>query len=97
MRRPHFCRLLLPSAAEIQGGGGTAGDFPRRAGRAQFLSGLYFPAVVQLVVSLLGYLLFWLILPLLAALGIAIWGLVEGIVILAGGRPVDAKGVPLKD
>ena len=54
-------------------------------------------AVVQLVVSLLGYLLFWLILPLLAALGIAIWGLVEGIVILAGGRPVDAKGVPLKD
>ena len=69
VRRPHFCRLLLPSAAEIQGG----------------------------VVSLLGYLLFWLILPLLAALGIAIWGLVEGIVILAGGRPVDAKGVPLKD
>ena len=49
------------------------------------------------MVSLLGYLLFWLILPLLAALGIAIWGLVEGIVILAGGRPVDAKGVPLKD
>ena len=30
-------------------------------------------------------------------LGAAIWGLVEGIMILTGSIPADAKGVPLVD
>ncbi len=94
---PTSAAYYYPVRQKSRVAAGLLGIFLGGLGVHNFYLGFTSRAVVQLVVSLLGYLLFWLILPLLAALGIAIWGLVEGIVILAGGRPVDAKGVPLKD
>ena len=50
-------------------------------------------AVIQLIVSLVGGFLTCGV----ASLGIYIWALIEGIMILTGKIAVDGKGVPLKE
>ncbi len=54
-------------------------------------------AVIQLCVSLVGIILSCFGIGVFIAGGIAIWGLVEGIMILAGSINVDGKGIPLRD
>lgn len=76
---------------------GLLGIFLGGLGVHNFYLGFTSRAVVQLTVTLLGCLFFWLVLPFFAAIGMAVWGLVEGIMILAGNRPWDANGIPLKD
>ena len=56
-------------------------------GAHNFYLGFTAKAIVQLLITLT---------VLLCPIS-AIWGLVEGILILVGERPVDARGVPLKD
>lgn len=62
-----------------------------------FYLGYTAKAVIQLCVSLLGLVLCCVGIGVFVITGIAIWGLVEGIMILAGSINVDGKGVPLKD
>lgn len=62
-----------------------------------FYLGYTSKAVIQLCVSIVGLLLSCFVIGTFIVIGIAIWGLVEGIMILAGSINVDAKGVPLKD
>lgn len=52
-------------------------------------------AVLQLVLTIVGLILSIVIVGVFLVLGIYIWALVEGILILAGSRTVDAKGIPL--
>ncbi len=62
-----------------------------------FYLGYTSKAVIQLCVSIVGLLLSCLGIGIFIVAGIAIWGLVEGIMILAGSINADAKGVPLRD
>jgi len=62
-----------------------------------FYLGYTSKAVIQLCVSIVGLLLSCFVIGTFIVLGIAIWGLVEGIMILAGSINVDARGIPLKD
>ena len=72
---------------------GLLGIFLGSLGVHNFYLGNTTRALIQLLVSLLAG-------PLtlgLASIGMGIWGLVEGIMILAGSIKVDGKGVPLRD
>ncbi len=62
-----------------------------------FYLGYTSKAVIQLCVSIVGLLLSCFVIGAFIVMGIAIWGLVEGIMILAGSINVDGKGIPLKD
>ena len=71
------------------------GIFLGAFGVHNFYLGYTTKAVIQLVCSAVGVLLSCLILPAFVVLGIEIWGLVEGIMILTGRIDRDAKGMPL--
>lgn len=62
-----------------------------------FYLGYTSKAVIQLVLSLVGYLLCCVYIGIFVVLGIWIWGLVEGIMILTGKIDKDAQGNYLKD
>ena len=62
-----------------------------------FYLGYTAKAVTQLVLSLIGYLLCCVYIGIFLVLGIWIWGLVEGIMILTGKIDKDAQGNYLKD
>ena len=72
---------------------GLLGIFLGGLGVHNFYLGYTKKAVIQLLVSLLGGLFTCGI----ATLGISIWGLVEGIMILTGSINVDGNGAPLRD
>ena len=72
---------------------GLLGIFLGGLGIHNFYLGKTNRALVQLLVSLIAG-------PLtcgIAAIGMSIWGLVEGIMILTGSIATDANGVPLKE
>ncbi len=62
-----------------------------------FYLGYTTKAVIQLCVTIVGLLLSCIVIGAFIVMGIAIWGLVEGVMILAGSINVDGKGIPLKD
>lgn len=72
---------------------GLLGIFLGSLGIHNFYLGFTSKAVIQLVVSVVGGILTCG----LASIGVSIWGLVEGVMILTGSINQDAKGVPLKD
>ncbi len=72
---------------------GLLGIFLGGFGVHNFYLGYTKKAVIQLVVSLAG----GIVTCGIATLAIEIWGLVEGIMILAGSINVDGQGIPLKD
>ena len=76
---------------------GLLGIFLGQFGVHNFYLGYTSKAVVQLVCTIVGYLLSCVGIGLFVVLGISIWALVEGIMILAGSNKTDAKGIPLKD
>lgn len=77
---------------------GLFGIFLGCFGVHNFYLGYTSRAVTQLVLTIVSYPLMCLFgLGVLLLMGISIWGLVEGIMILAGKINVDAKGIPLKD
>lgn len=58
-----------------------------------FYLGYTSKAVIQLCVSLIGGVLTCSI----ATIGVWIWAIVEGVMLLTGSIAVDGKGIPLKD
>lgn len=77
---------------------GLLGIFLGCYGVHNFYLGYTGKAVTQLVLTLVGYLFVCCGgIGIFLVLGIVIWTLVEGIMILAGKIDTDANGVPLKD
>lgn len=62
-----------------------------------FYLGYTSKAVTQLVLTIVGILLCCIFIGAFLVLGIEIWGIVEGVMILTGKIDRDANGVPLKD
>lgn len=92
------CGVALTGAASQEGAkskmaAGLLGIFLGSLGIHNFYLGYTTKAIIQLVASLVGGLLTCG----LATIGIWVWGLVEGIMILTGKINVDGKGNPLKD
>lgn len=78
---------------------GLLGIFLGGWGAHNFYLGYTSKAVVQLVLTLISILLMCCTFGIsgIIAIGIAIWGLVEGIMILTGAINTDANGFSLKD
>ena len=76
---------------------GLLGIFLGAFGVHNFYLGYTAKAIIQLSVSLLGIVLSCIGIGAFITLGIEIWGLVEGIMILTGKINVDGKGIPLAD
>lgn len=76
---------------------GLLGIFLGHLGVHNFYLGYTSKAVIQLVLSIVGYCTVCLGIGSLIILGTAIWGLVEGIMILTGSISSDADGRKLKD
>lgn len=76
---------------------GLLGIFLGSFGVHNFYLGYTSKAVTQLVLTLVGYVLCCVVVGVFLVIGIAIWGLVEGIMILTGKINTDAKGNPLCD
>lgn len=76
---------------------GLLGIFLGCYGAHNFYLGYTSRAVTQLVLTLVGIVLSCVVVGVFLVVGIQIWGLVEGIMILAGKIETDAKGIPLKD
>ncbi len=76
---------------------GILGIFLGAFGVHNFYLGYTSKAVIQLVCTIVGFVLSCIVIGAFVVLGIEIWGLVEGIMILCGKINVDGKGMPLKD
>lgn len=81
-----------PAAQKSKLAAGLLGIFLGGFGVHNFYLGYTQRAVIQLVLGLLGFLTCGI-----TSIGAAIWGLVEGIMILTGSIKVDGKGNPLKE
>lgn len=76
---------------------GILGIFLGAFGVHNFYLGYTQRAVIQLVATILGFVLSCTGIGVLVVLGIEIWGLVEGIMILCGKIDTDGQGNPLAD
>lgn len=76
---------------------GLLGIFLGQFGVHNFYLGYTSKAITQLVLTIVGYLLCCIVVGVFIVIGISIWGLVEGIMILVGKIDKDAKGIPLTD
>ncbi len=76
---------------------GLLGIFLGEFGIHNFYLGYTTKAIVQLSLTILGWILTCIVIGGFLVAGMAIWGLVEGIFILTGKINVDGHGVPLTD
>ena len=76
---------------------GLLGIFLGAFGVHNFYLGYTSKAVTQLVLTIVGLVLSCIGIGVFLVWGIGIWGLVEGIMILAGSIKTDGEGRPLKD
>lgn len=76
---------------------GLLGIFLGSFGIHNFYLGYTKKAVTQLVLTIIGYVLCCVGIGILFLFATSIWGLVEGIMILAGKSDTDAEGKKLKD
>ena len=76
---------------------GLLGIFLGGFGVHNFYLGYTSKAVTQLVLTIVGYVLCCIGIGIFLVFGVGIWGLVEGIMILAGKIDTDANGKPLAD
>lgn len=76
---------------------GLFGIFLGAFGVHNFYLGYTGKAVAQLVLTIVGYILCCIVVGIFFVMATSIWGLVEGIMILAGKIDVDANGVKLID
>ena len=74
---------------------GLLGIFLGSFGAHNFYLGYTSKAIIQLVCTIVGFLTSCIGIGVLVVLGITIWGLVEGIMILCGKIEVDGQGNPL--
>ena len=75
------------------------GFFMAIGGVGRLYAGQVTLGVVQLVASISAWImlicLFWLIIPIFLFMGMWLWAVIDGVVLLAG-RPVDGYGRPLR-
>lgn len=76
---------------------GVLGIFFGAFGVHNFYLGYTTKAVIQLVCTIVGLVLSCVGIGILLVLGMSIWGLVEGILLLVGKINTDGKGLPLAD
>lgn len=76
---------------------GLLGIFLGSFGVHNFYLGYTTKAIIQLVCTIVGLLLSCIVIGVFIVMGISIWGLVEGIMILCGKIDVDGNGNPLGD
>lgn len=76
---------------------GLLGIFLGAFGVHNFYLGYTKKAVIQLVCTIVGLVLSCIVIGAFVVLGIQIWGLVEGIMILTGKIAEDGNGQPLAD
>lgn len=76
---------------------GLLGIFLGSFGVHNFYLGYTTKAVIQLVCTIVGYILCCVGVGVFVVMGIGIWGLVEGIMILVGKIDTDASGNLLKE
>lgn len=74
---------------------GLLGIFLGGLGIHNFYLGYYDKAIIQLVITLIGVPFLLLVVGIFMIMGMSIWGLVEGILILTGSIDKDARGIPL--
>ena len=86
-----------PANAKSKMAAGLLGIFLGSFGVHNFYLGYTAKAVTQLVLSLIGILLSCVFVGIFLTMGIWIWGLVEGIMILSGKINTDAQGNPLSE
>lgn len=85
------------SNAKSKMAAGLLGIFLGQWGVHNFYLGYTGKAITQLLLSLFGYVLVFVIIGIPMVIASSIWGLVEGIMILSGSINTDANGVPLRD
>lgn len=90
-------RTVASADAKSKMVAGLLGIFLGAFGVHNFYLGYTKKAVLQLCLSIAGILLTCIAIGALLVLGIEIWGLVEGIMILTGKIDVDGQGNLLKD
>lgn len=88
---------VMPADAKSKIIAGLLGIFLGAFGAHNFYLGYTQKAVIQLVATIVGILLSCIGIGAFIVLGIEIWGLIEGIMILTGNIKTDGKGNPLKD
>jgi TM2 domain-containing membrane protein YozV len=88
---------VAPADAKSKMIAGLLGIFLGAFGAHNFYLGYTQKAIIQLVATIVGILLSCVVVGAFIVLGIEIWGLVEGIMILTGSIKTDGKGNPLKD
>jgi len=76
---------------------GLLGIFLGGFGVHNFYLGYTTKAIIQLVCTVVGYLTCCIGIGVFLVLGISIWGLVEGVLILCGRIDADGQGNPLSD
>lgn len=87
----------VPADAKSKLAAGLLGIFLGSFGVHNFYLGYTSKAVTQLVLTIVGIVLSCVAVGVFLVMGIGIWGLVEGIMILTGKINTDAKGNPLTD
>lgn len=85
------------STAKSKLAAGLFGIFLGQFGIHNFYLGYTGKAVTQLVLTIVGYVLMCLVVGIFFVMATSIWGLIEGIMILAGRIDTDANGVKLVD
>ena len=88
---------IAPVGAKSRLAAGLLGIFLGGFGVHNFYLGYTAKAVIQLVCTLVGIVLSCIFVCIFLVIGICIWGLVEGIMILTGSIATDADGNLLKD
>ncbi|MBD5460783.1 MAG: TM2 domain-containing protein [Lachnospiraceae bacterium] len=94
------CGVALQNAAQYQPkskmAAGLLGIFLGAFGVHNFYLGYTTKAVIQLVCSIVGIVLSCIFVGIFLTMGMSIWGLIEGIMILVGKIDKDANGTPLQ-
>ena len=94
----HSCgKPMNPEQTVCKMAAGLLGIFLGSFGVHNFYLGYTSKAVIQLVCTIVGILLSCVGIGVFVVMGISIWGLVEGIMLLCGKIDVDGEGNPLAD
>lgn len=86
-----------PANAKSKIAAGLLGIFLGQFGIHNFYLGYTQKAVIQLVLTLVGYALCCVFVGIFFIMATSIWGLVEGILILVGKINTDGSGIPLTE
>lgn len=87
----------VPADAKSKIAAGLLAIFLGAFGIHNFYLGYTSKAITQLVLTIVGFVLCCIVVGAFLVLGIEIWGIVEGVMILTGKIDRDANGIPLKD